>query len=51
MAAVDELNRKSGCGTVVFAGSGLKREWLTKREQRLPRHTTDPNRLFTVAAG
>lgn len=50
MKAMDELNQKMGRNTVVFAGSGLKREWFTKRDLRSPRYTTDMNELLVAHA-
>ncbi|TLD71484.1 Y-family DNA polymerase [Phragmitibacter flavus] len=50
MKAMDELNQKMGRNTVVFAGSGVKREWFTKRDLRSPRYTTDMNELVIAYA-
>ena len=50
MKVMDQLNQKMGRNTVVFAGSGVKREWNTKREFRSPRYTTDMNELAIAYA-
>lgn len=50
MHAIDVLNQKMGRNTVVFAGSGLSRDWYTKRDLRSPRYTTDMNELLVAYA-
>lgn len=50
MKAIDVLNHKMGRNTVVFAGSGLSRDWYTKRDLRSPRYTTDINELLVAYA-
>lgn len=50
MKVMDQLNQKMGRNTVVFAGSGVKRDWNTKREFCSPRYTTDMNELAIAYA-
>ncbi len=50
MKAVDELNQKMGRNTVAFAGSGMSRDWYTKRDLRSPRYTTALDELVIAYA-
>ncbi len=40
MDILDQLNAKSGKGTLYFAGQGIKPQWQMKREMLSPRYTT-----------
>jgi DNA polymerase V len=52
MAAVDQLNRTMGRGTVGFAAAGVagQRDWTMKREMRSPHYTTRWRDLPVAAA-
>lgn len=50
MQTLDKLNQKMGRNTVKFGGSGIVRDWNTKRDLRSPRYTTDRGELFVVQA-
>lgn len=50
MKAIDVLNHKIGRNTVVFVGSGLSRDWYTKRDFRSRRYITDINELLVAYA-
>ena len=50
MQTLDKLNQRMGRNTVKFGGSGIARDWNTKRDLRSPRYTTDRGELFIVHA-
>lgn len=50
MTALDRINHKMGRNTIAFAGSGIERNWFTKRDLRSPRYTTSRHELFTALA-
>ncbi|HGL6326734.1 TPA: Y-family DNA polymerase [Citrobacter amalonaticus] len=48
MEVLDQLNAKSGRGTLYFAGQGIQQQWAMKREMLSPRYTTRFSDLLTV---
>jgi DNA polymerase V len=40
MSLMDQLNHKSGKGTLYFAGQGIQQKWQMKREMLSPQYTT-----------
>jgi DNA polymerase V len=40
MAAIDEINRRMGSGTLTLAATGIRRHWSTQAQMRTPRYTT-----------
>ncbi|WP_147820920.1 Y-family DNA polymerase [Salidesulfovibrio onnuriiensis] len=50
MRALDGINARWGRDTVLFAASGLKRDWRMRRERRSPRYTTAWAELPVVRA-
>lgn len=49
-AAMDKINLDMGSGTIIFAASGVKREWKMKREQKSPQYTTKWKEIPNVKA-
>ena len=48
MEVLDQLNAKSGRGTLYFAGQGIQQQWAMKREMLSPRYTTRFSDLLKV---
>ena len=48
MNILDQLNAKSGKGTLYFAGQGIQQRWQMKREMLSPRYTTRISDLLVV---
>jgi DNA polymerase V len=48
MLVMDGINQKHGRETIRLAGSGLRRGWQLRTEQRSPHYTTDWNDLLYV---
>lgn len=46
---VDEINSNLGNNSIIFASSGIKKEWKMKTEKRSPRFTTNFNELLQVS--
>jgi DNA polymerase V len=45
---IDEINSQFGNNSIIFASSGIKREWKMKTEKRSPRFTTNLNELLKI---
>lgn len=48
MNILDQLNVKSGKGTLYFAGQGIQQQWQMKREMLSPRYTTRFSDLLRI---
>lgn len=48
MSVLDNLNAKTGRGTLYFAGQGIQQQWQMKREMLSPRYTTRYADLLSV---
>jgi len=47
---VDKINAKMGSGTLIYASSGVKKEWKMKREKKSPNYTTNWKEIPIVKA-
>jgi len=45
---IDEINSQFGNNSIIFASSGIKKEWKMKTEKRSPRFTTNLNELLNI---
>jgi len=45
MKVVDKINSDWGDGALVFAQSGVRKNWTMKREKKSPHFTTNWNQL------
>jgi DNA polymerase V len=45
---IDEINSQFGNNSIIFASSGIKKEWKMKTEKRSPRFTTNIEELLEV---
>lgn len=48
ISKVDELNNRFGNNSIIFASSGIKRDWKMKTEKRSDRFTTKLNEILVV---
>jgi DNA polymerase V len=48
--AMDKINFEMGSGTVIFAATGVKREWKMKRDLKSPQYTTRWEEIPNVKA-
>jgi len=48
MKAMDAINRRFGCDTVMLGSSGIKPKWSLRREMLSPCYSTDWNELVRV---
>jgi len=45
---IDEINSQHGNNSIIFASSGIRKEWKTKTEKRTPHFTTNVNDLLKI---
>jgi DNA polymerase V len=45
---IDEINSHFGNNSIIFASSGIKKEWKMKTEKRSPRFTTDIKDILKI---
>jgi ATP phosphoribosyltransferase regulatory subunit len=45
---IDEVNSRFGNNSIIFASSGIKKEWKMKTEKRSPRFTTNLEELLQI---
>lgn len=45
---IDEINSQFGNNSIIFASSGIKKEWKMKTEKRSPRFTTNLSELLKI---
>jgi DNA polymerase V len=50
MTALDAINRRMGKGTLFYAASGVRREWVMSRSLKSPHFTTDWQQLLQIRA-